>query len=205
MKIPHYSQTILNVLKNNGSYSLERLNKQEYLNLKKSSHPSVNHKYTNIPGHTTFASTEVLFDLNSIFWFGYKTNTNRSSSCIASCSLFGCQIILVHPPCIFIIGLWSWDYYSVSKDGVRDSRRFRAEFELSPFHFKLCVLWFQNCGSKTPEAVMPIYWDICILAKFVIKCIFSEGNSILPMIYITLFETIYQYSSLMRTETMSFY
>ena len=34
---------------------------------------------------------------------------------------------------------------------------------------------------------------------------FSEGNSILPMIYITLFETIYQYTSLMRTETVSFY
>lgn len=69
MKIPHYSQTILNVLKNNGSYSLERLNKQEYLNLK---NPAVPQSIISTQIYQ-FASTEVLFDLNSIFWFGYKT------------------------------------------------------------------------------------------------------------------------------------
>lgn len=134
-----------------------------------------------------------------------KQNTNRSSSCIASYHFLGVRSSSYTHYVIFIIGLWSWDYYSVSKDGVRDSRRFRAEFELSPFHFKPVFCGFRTAVLKHQRQSCPIYWDICILAKFVIKCIFSEGNSILPMIYITLFETIYQYTSLMKTETMCFY
>lgn len=86
--------------------------------------------------------------------------------------LFGCQIILVHPPCNFHNRLWSWGYYSVSKDGVRDSRRYRAEFELSPFHFKPVLCGFRTAVLKQQRQSCPIYWDICILAKFVIECIF---------------------------------
>lgn len=83
------------------------------------------------------------------------------------------------PPCmtshvIFTIGLWSWGYYSDSKDGVRDSRRYKAEFELSPFHFKLVLCGFRTVVLKHQRQSCPIYWDICILAKFVIKCIFLK-------------------------------
>lgn len=101
-----------------------------------------------------------------------KQNTSRSSSCIVSYHFLGIRSSLYTCHVIFIIGLWSWDYYSVSKDGVRDSRRYRAGFALSPFHCKPVFCGFRTAVLKQQRQSCPIYWDICISAKFVIKCIF---------------------------------
>lgn len=52
---------------------------------------------------------------------------------------------------------------------------------------------------------MPYLLEYLCFSQVCYKVNFSEGNSTLPVTYITQFETVYKYISFMRAETISFF
>lgn len=128
------------------------------------------------------------FDFNLIYWEGVALSRATTfwvfTACTYTMYMHAYSLYTWHLS--FTICLSRWNYKSHSMDGVRDPRRRRAELELSSISLKAYALWFQNRGSKTGETVMPYllrHWffsQVCYKGQF-----FSEGNSTLPMIYIT--------------------